>query len=387
MGTIVARERGNGTTAYMAKIILKREGQVVHRETKTFDRQKAAAAWIARRENELAKPGEIERAKTSNITLADAIDKYVTESVKELGRTKAQVLKSIKSYSIANMPCEKIASSDIVAFANELLAERQPQTVGNYLSHLSTIFSVARAAWGYQLDYQAMTDALKVAKRLGTVSKSKKRDRRPTLDELDRFMTLYVSRQIQRPDMAPMTRLIAFAIFSTRRQEEITRITWDDLDVAGKRILVRDMKNPGEKIGNDVWCDLPDPALAIIEAMPRVAPEIFPYSADTISTSFTRSGQFLEIDNLHFHDLRHDGVSRLFEMDLSLPRVAAVSGHRSWSSLKRYTHLRHTGDKYAGWKWIEEVTTPMKPHPPARAVPLDTAKPSRSKRQMKAMGK
>jgi hypothetical protein len=31
--------------------------------------------------------------------------------------------------------------------------------------------------------------------------------------------------------------------------------------------------------------------------------------------------------------------------------AASVSGHRSWSSLKRYTHLRQTGDKYEGWKW------------------------------------
>lgn len=27
-----------------------------------------------------------------------------------------------------------------------------------------------------------------------------------------------------------------------------------------------------------------------------------------------------------------------------------VSGHRSWQSLKRYTHVRQRGDKYEGWK-------------------------------------
>ena len=44
----------------------------------------------------------------------------------------------------------------------------------------------------------------------------------------------------------------AFALFSTRRLDEITRISWADLDEAGSRVMVRDMKNPGEKIGNDV---------------------------------------------------------------------------------------------------------------------------------------
>jgi predicted metal-dependent RNase len=45
-----------------------------------------------------------------------------------------------------------------------------------------------------------------------------------------------------------------------------------------------------------------------------------------------------------FHDLRHDGVSRLFEMNWDIPRVASVSGHRDWNSLRRYTHPRCRGD-------------------------------------------
>jgi integrase len=59
---------------------------------------------------------------------------------------------------------------------------------------------------------------------------------------------------------------------------------------------------------------------------------------------------------LHFHDLRHEGISRLFEVGRSIPQVAAVSGHRSWQSLQRYAHLRQTGDKYAGWKWLAVVS-------------------------------
>jgi hypothetical protein len=43
-------------------------------------------------------------------------------------------------------------------------------------------------------------------------------------------------------------------------------------------------------------------------------------------------------------------------MGWNIPKVSAVSGHRPWQSLKRYTHLRQTGDKYEGWKWLEEIT-------------------------------
>lgn len=85
-----------------------------------------------------------------------------------------------------------------------------------------------------------MRNAMIVAKRLGLTQKSRPRDRRPTLDELDKLMAHFLDRSIRRPTSVPMHRVIAFAIFSTRRQEEITRITWADLDKDGKRVLVRD---------------------------------------------------------------------------------------------------------------------------------------------------
>lgn len=362
MGTIIKRRRKNGTIAWLAQISVMRQGKVLLRESQTFERRSTAAAWIENREESLARPGALDALKSQpkskkTPTLADAIDKYVQESNKQIGRTKTQVLKSIKTFDIADQHCDAITSADIVEFAQEKLNSGvQPQTVSNYLSHLGAVFSIARPAWGFPLNAQAMEDARKVADKLGITGKSRERDRRPTLDELDQLMQHFLDRSRRRPTSIPMHRIIAFAIFSTRRQEEIVRIRWKDLDVEGKRILVRDMKNPGEKIGNDVWCDLQEQALAIIEAMPLIEDEIFPYSTDAISAAFTRACKLLEIEGLHFHDLRHDGVSRLFELGLNIPYVAANSGHRSWTSLKRYTHLRQTGDKYADWTWLAEVT-------------------------------
>lgn len=365
MGTIVARKRKDGTTGFTAQVLKKQGGRIVHREAKTFDRKQAATAWIKKRETELAEPGGVERARApKGKTLSDAIDRYTESSRKEIGRTKEQVLRSIKEYDIANMDCGAIRSEDIVSFAEELSKGRKPQTTGNYISHLSAIFRIARPAWGFPLNYQAMQDAHVVLRDMGITAKSDKRDRRPTLPELDLLMQHFIDRQARAPQSGPMHKIIAFAIFSTRRQEEITRIAWSDLDEDHKRILVRDMKHPGQKVGNDVWVELPDEALRVVKAMPRTKPEIFPYSTDAISAAFTRACLFLGINTddmpddkrLHFHDLRHDGISRQFEMGKSIPQAASVSGHRSWSSLQRYTHLRQTGDKYAGWKWLKVVT-------------------------------
>ncbi|KQY20804.1 site-specific integrase [Rhizobium sp. Root483D2] len=351
MGTITERKRANGSKSYTAQIRIKRDGKIAHSEAQTFERRPAANAWLKKRENELSAPGALSTGKNPNITLADAIDRYVSESQKSYGKTKAQVLKSIKDFQIASMKCRDIGSADIVEFAQELGDGRQPQTVGNYLSHLSTIFAIAKPAWGIELNYTAMLDAQKVLKRLGTAGRSKERDRRPTIEELDKILAHYEDRQIRVPTMAPMSSIILFALFSTRRQDEVCRITWSDLDVEHGRVLVRDMKNPGEKIGNHVWCDLVPEALAVLKAVPHQNDDrIFPYEAKSVSTSFTRACSLLDIDDLHFHDLRHEGISRLFELGWSIPHVATVSGHRSWNSLKRYAHLKSRDiDKYVNW--------------------------------------
>lgn len=356
MASITSRKRSNGSTAHMAQIVIKRNGKTVHRENKTFSRKQAAFAWAHEREEELKVPGALDHLPNAQATLATAIDRYVSTSVKEIGRTKAQVLRAIKAYPIADLLCSDIQSHDVIELATELGKKRTPQTVANYLSHLGAVFAIARPAWGYPLNEQVVRDAFRVAKRLGVTGKSVHRDRRPTLHELDLLMQHFLHRKQRAPQAMPMHMVIAFSLFSTRRQEETTRLLWSDLDEKHSRVLVRDMKNPGEKHGNHVWCDLPAQALSIIRSMPRGKDQIFPYSTDAISANFTRACKLLGIEDLHFHDLRHEGVSRLFEIGYSIPRAASVSGHRSWASLKRYTHIREDGDKYDGWKWLSVIT-------------------------------
>lgn len=353
MATIVERKRKDGSVAYLAQIIIKRKGKTVFQESRTFDRRTAASAWAKMRTKEVAAAGDqLAKLKNRGKTLSDAIERYTRESQKDIGRTKTQVLAAIQEYDIAEMSCDEIKSHDIVEFARTLSTNRSPATVGNYMSHLGAIFAIARPAWGFHLDPQEMKDAFVVCNRLGITGKSKARNRRPTLKELDALMTLFQSKHAHRPKSIPMHKVMAFALFSTRRQEEITRLTWEGLDAGNKRILVTDMKHPGDKVGNDVYCDLPNPAYTILQSMPKTEKLVFPFNPSTISANFTRACKVLDIFDLRFHDLRHEGVSRLFETGLSIPHVAAVSGHRSWSSLQRYTHIRQSGDKYADWKWL-----------------------------------
>lgn len=342
MGSIIERRRKDGSVALLAQVVIKHKGRIVRRENKTFTDLRQAKAWMAVRETDRDEAADDPK-------LATVIDRYLADSRREPGRTKTQVLTSIKAMPIAKMRCSRIKSSDLVAMAETLLkGRRQPQTVHNYLSHLGSIFAIARPAWGFPLDERAVLDAMKVSKRLGFTARSRERDRRPTVDELVKLLDHFDRSRARRRDSTPMADIVLFAIFSTRRLEEICRVRWADLDVQHSRLMVRDMKHPGEKIGNDQWLDLPPEAMAVVQRQPRDGDRIFPAGGDTVSTAFTRACKLLGIEDLHFHDLRHDGISRLFELGWSIPHVAAVSGHRSWSSLKRYTHIRQRGDKYAG---------------------------------------
>jgi integrase len=347
MGTIIGRTRKDGSKAFIAQIVIKKAGAIVHREAETFDRKQAANAWIVKREAELKRPDGLEQKQDP--VLSAVIDRYIAESKNPVLGTKAQVLKTIKNSDLGETKCSEITSKTLVSFARELTEDVEPQTCGNYFSHLSNIFTIGRPAWGYPLSRQEFDDAVTVIKKLGLIRKGNERNRRPTLNELDQLMEHFGRVRDHRPSSVPMQKIVAFALFSTRRQEEITLLRWDDLD--GDRILVRDMKHPGDKKGNNVYCELPPEALAIIKSMPRAEERIFPYSTDAISAAFTRASKILGIEDLRFHDLRHEGISRLFEMGRTIPQVAAVSGHRSWTSLKRYTHIRQSKDKYENWKW------------------------------------
>lgn len=106
MGTIIERKRKVGTVAYMAQIMIMRDRKIVFRENRTFGRRPADSAWLKKREAEFARPGALATTKAAKrtTTLADAIDKYIRAGTRPIRKTKAQVLATIKSFDIADLP-------------------------------------------------------------------------------------------------------------------------------------------------------------------------------------------------------------------------------------------------------------------------------------------
>jgi integrase len=150
-----------------------------------------------------------------------------------------------------------------------------------------------------------------------------------------------------------MIDLSLFAIATAMRLGEIVGLQWEDLDASSRTITIRARKHPTKKATNHQKVPLTlglcvvanhavDP-IKIMERQPsawRREGRIFPHAAQSVSTAFQRATKELAILDLHFHDLRHDGASRLFEAGWPIERVALVTGHRDWNMLRRYTQLR-----------------------------------------------
>jgi len=214
-----------------------------------------------------------------------------------------------------------------------------PTTVKHNLMFLSGAIATGVHEAGVpaelHLKYKNWVESLK---RGGYALPPVSRDRRLEVGELDKIFNHVehnnaLVKILYRP-------LIEFAIASCMRLGEICRIRWDDYDADNSTIVIRDRKHPTAKAGNHQTVPLLADAKAVIDSMPRKGERIFPYSADSVSTGFRRITTFVKIENLKFHDLRHEGISLLFEKGMPIQEVAMISGHRDWASLRRYTNLR-----------------------------------------------
>jgi len=208
----------------------------------------------------------------------------------------------------------------------------------NDLIWIGVVLRAAKSVKELPVVPEIVQQARSACRELRLVGKPKKRTRRPTADELTRLREHFKSRD--RRAEIPMLAVMDFAIASARRESEICRLEWRDNDKAARTGLVRDAKHPTGKEGNHRRFKYTPEAWAIASAQPETSKRIFPYDPKSVGAAFTRACHLLGIQDLRFHDLRHEATSRLFERGYQIHEVAQFTLHESWNELKRYTNLR-----------------------------------------------
>lgn len=211
-------------------------------------------------------------------------------------------------------------------------------------SFLGTLLTHAAAVHGVDVNAEEVRLARTALVRLGLVGRSSERDRRPTPQELNSLIDYF---EVKPRQVIPVSRIIRFAVATAMRLEEICSFTWEDVDLHNRMVTVKNRKDPRKKDGNNQRVPLLDftgySAWEIILELHVVTHgkgRVFPHHHKSTGTAFHRACQELGISDLHFHDLRHEATSRLFEAGLTIERVALVTGHKDWKMLRRYTNLR-----------------------------------------------
>lgn len=276
-------------------------------------------------------------------TLAEAFERYMREitPAKKGKKREANRIKRWLRHPLASRFLATIRGKDIAEFRD---AERKRGLAENSIrleiALLSQFFETARKEWG-------MESLSNPCRSIKLPSGSNKRDRRLE-DEEEKYL-LAALRKGRNTYAAPAAQ---FALETAMRQSEILGLEWSKVDLKKHIAVLEDTKNGEQRI-----VPLSPKAIEVVQSLPRPIDggKIFRMTQDGLIRAFSRACErgrklFKEenneppsgfLENLRFHDLRHEATSRLFECGkFDMMEVASITGHKTLHMLKRYTHLR-----------------------------------------------
>jgi integrase len=267
-------------------------------------------------------------------TISDAIKKY--RNLRAAQRpirddsSEHYTLKMLDT-ELGSIRLDRLSPDDVILFAHRRRSENAgPYTVLCDLSKLGTLLRYTHPA-----SLSILQTARPKLTYLGLIGGGGRRERRPTDEELVLLLQwLEANRGRQYRDF------VEFAAITAMRRGEIAKALWTDLNTETRMLLIRDRKDPRKKIGNDQWIPLLGKSFEIVLRQSRGNELIFNVNERTMSKYFKDACDKLGIPDLHLHDMRHSGISKMFELGLDIPHVALVSGHRTWGHLRRYTNLK-----------------------------------------------
>ena len=314
----------------------------MHTEAQTFTKKALAQAWLTRREAALQEARATGVFGQAKFTVGDLLDAYVQQSkgITEWGRSKKADIARLRSSGLSDKDARMLTAADLIGYAQTRRIEdgAGPATVLNDIIWLRQAFLSGAAMFDVKQPVVAADAAKAELLRTKVIAKPVQRKRRLSPEEESSLVKYFGSRDAR--SQIPMLEIFQFALLTARRQEEICRIKWVDVDFEKGVGWLDDVKHPTQKKGNRRDFRLLKAAIEIIQRQPKTSEFVFPYNPKSVGAAFTRACQFLELEDLHFHDLRHEATSRLFEKGYSIQEVAQFTLHESWSTLKRYTHLR-----------------------------------------------
>lgn len=320
--------------------------------SKTFESRAEAEAWATEIESEANRGVFVSRAEAERTLFSEALERYRDE-VTVHKKSHAQESKTIDVWLRTDLAKKSLAAlrgSDFAKYRDQCIEEGlAPATVRNRLALVSHLFTIARSEWGME----------GLANPVQSVRKPRvdnARERRLGVEE-----EKYLMAALDDPGPGAGNRrniwmppLVRFALETAMRQEELVKLQWKHVDLVRATARVIDPKN-----GEDRTVALSSVARRVLDGLTRsIGGRVFPTTTSAIKQSWIRAKERAKrlyladceksgvkpdqnfLDDLRFHDLRHEATSRLVEKGLEILEVATITGHKDLRMLKRYTHLK-----------------------------------------------
>lgn len=313
--------------------IVKRKGYPL--QSKTWNTRKEAEAWARQIESEMDRGVFVSRGEVERTTIGDLVERYREDELpKKRGKGFKPALNTIETelgaYSLA-----ALSSKVVTDFRKKRVAAGlSGDTVRKEINLLSRIIDLAGKEWGLPLPANPCAMVSRPAP-------GKARERRLEGDELTKLLKAT-------GDEKQLAALIVVAIETATRLGELLAVTWADVDLKKRVMVVRGIDGRGTK-NADAFRAVPLSSKAVkslkeVKKLPAsIDGRVFWWwaASDSFSKRWRRLCKAAGIDGLRFHDLRHEATSRLFEKGVfDSMEVASITGHKTLQMLKRYTHLK-----------------------------------------------
>lgn len=323
-------------------------------QSKTFQRKSDAEAWARDVENQIDRGIFVSRVEAENTTLTDALDRYRREisAKKRSAAPEEYRIRRWEESKLAPRMLATIRRTDIAAWRDARLAEGvRPATARLELALLSHVFTICQKEWGIEVD----NPVSKI--RMPAVDNA--RDRRLVADEESRLLAAIddpgPSVLAEKGDRRNiwMSALVRVALETAMRQGELLSLRWSNVDLVNRVAHLPITKN-----GSPRDVPLSKAAIKALKSLPRTLKgKVFGTTASAVKQSYSRAvararREYVKecekegiepkqgfLEDLTFHDLRHEATSRLAEK-LALHELMKVTGHRDTRMLARYYHPR-----------------------------------------------
>ncbi|WPL15579.1 Integrase [Thiorhodovibrio winogradskyi] len=347
MATITERTDGTGARTYRVEVRLKGHP----RQSATFTRKTDAKKWAQQNEAAIREGRHFKTIKSRRHTLADLIDRYIRDVLPRPPR-KSKRPRSSRSISIITSQLQwwrdelgayilaDVTPAKIVEARDKLSrtvkrdgTPMSPSTVVRYMAPLSHAFGVAVREWGW-IDDSPMRKVERPAEPDGRVR---------FLSDDERESLLGACRGSRNPWLYLA---VLLALSTGMRKSELTGLRWPDVDFKNARITLRETKNGEIRV-----VPLTGQALALLKDHAKIkrldTDLVFPGQARPpkpvqpmdFRAAWDAALKRAEIQDFHFHDLRHTTASYLAMNGASLAEIAEVLGHKTLAMVKRYAHL------------------------------------------------